>query len=205
MDFETVELQTTEFDEIKESDVIFNVEQTEGLDQAPCIEIQAEEISEVFLEHPELRFENWEQMSLDERVNALQAFENDIAQIEHRDALPVVCEEMKENVYGYFYEGDMLLHLNACYLEDDDYESYLTTMDTLFHEGRHAYQYANISGEHVVEQNQEYVKVWEMNFNENEWGYRSVEIYGYEDYFMQPIEVDARAFAGEVMNQIGLR
>lgn len=181
------------------------MEGVESVEPAPSMEIQAKEISEVFLDHPELQFENWQQLSPEERMEALQNFENEVAAIEHREALPVYEEPMQEGLLGYFTEADYSLHLNQDLVESNDYEVYAKMMETFVHEGRHAYQYVNTLEGCQVEQNSEWVNVWTKNFDEGDWGYRSAAEYGYDDYYMQPIEVDARAFAEEAMESMGLR
>ena len=172
-------------------------------EMAPCMEIQAEEISEAFLENPELKFENWEKLSLDEKVEALQRFEDIIAEIEHRPAATILAEEM--DAYGYYDHSDATLHLNIEYLSSNDFNDYKETLDTLFHEGRHAYQNHNAFSGEVVEQNESYVQAWTANLDSDIWGYKAAEIYGLGDYYMQPVEVDARAFAEAVLDKIELR
>jgi len=174
-------------------------------DMAPSMEIQAEEITEVFRDIPELQFENWAELSLDERIEVLQTLEHYVAEIEHRPEIPVVSEDMEEGLLGYFSLSDGMLHLSNAFMECDDFESYVQTMDTFFHEGRHAYQYSNAMCGNVVEQNQEYVVAWRLNMDEGLWGYRDASIYGFEDYYLQPIEVDARAFSETVLDKLELR
>ena len=174
-------------------------------DMAPSMEIQAEEITEVFRDIPELQFENWSELNLDERIEVLQTLEHYVAEIEHRPEIPVVSEDMEEGVLGYFSPSDGMLHLSNSFMKCDDYESYVETMDTFFHEGRHAYQFSNVAFGNLVEQNSELVTAWRMNINEYEWGYKDATIYGFEDYYLQPIEVDARAFSEAVLDKLELR
>ena len=44
---------------------------------APSMEVQAAEICEVFRDIPELQFENWQELSIEQRTEALNAFETE--------------------------------------------------------------------------------------------------------------------------------
>ena len=141
-----VEIVRAEISETEDSQLDSVAEQ----DMAPGMEIQAEEISEAFLEIPELKYENWEHLSPEERIDALQRMETLTAEIEHRPMAPIVGEQMGSSTYGYFSPEDGMIHINLDYLTNNSYESYCETLDTLFHEGRHAYQTFNAFSGTVV-------------------------------------------------------
>ena len=85
-------------------------------------------------------------------------------------------------------------------------------LDTIIHEGRHAYQRYNVDIKCIHESASE-VKQWEKNFYDPEWGYysyRGQKIYipfsdgkihdvGFRLYANQPVEIDARNFASDVL------
>lgn len=173
------------------------------VEMAPSMEIQATEISEAFLENPELQFENWKELSPEERLEVLQNFENEVARIEHRDALPIRSDDLGNCVYGQYSPQTNDITINESLLESDSKEDYLQALNTYFHEGRHAYQFYNLTTERI-EPNSELYQSWDVNlnvlgYNSGDYGY-----FGYEEYYTQPVEVDARVFAAEVMNKLDL-
>lgn len=78
-------------------------------------------------------------------------------------------------------------------MEADNPVDYETMMETLLHEGRHAYQEYNISTREVMSE-REVTEVWAENME-----HYIDPLYDYEGYFKQPIEQDARDFASEVI------
>lgn len=170
---------------------------------APSMEIQAMEIRDVFLDVPELQFDQWKELGMEERMEVLNAFEDRIAEIEHRTPMEVRHEPMDHNVMGYF-DGESLA-LSDRFIFDDSYDSYKETLNTLFHEGRHAYQNYNLNIERV-EQSAEMVESW--NVNNNILGYKDGESIipelGFLEYYSQPVEVDARVFAEKVVNTLNI-
>lgn len=166
---------------------------------APNMEVQAEEIRDIFYEIPDLSFENWQNLDLEQRVEVLNQFEEKIAEIEMRPPLPVVYESMPSGTYGY-YDGTKLA-ISDAQLSSNTYDDYREMLDTLFHEGRHAYQYYNL-GVQRTEQSDELFNSWDVN--ENKIGYQSAASAGFYRYYTQPVEVDARVFAETVLKKIGI-
>lgn len=180
----------------------------EGLKYAPPSEIQAAEIRDVFLEVPEFRFENWEKLSAPERAEALNKFEEKIAEIEMRNPLPVQVERLGPGIRG-LCDGQTL-KLSESLLSSNSYEDYRQTFETLFHEGRHAYQFYNLDVCRT-ERSDNMVDSWRANLSI--LGYESgngifltetAKIRGYYRYASQPIEVDARQFAEDVIRKLGI-
>lgn len=171
---------------------------------APSMEIQAEEIKDIFTEIPELRYENWKELGADQRTEVLNSFEKRIAEIEMRDAMPVEHEATRPTLFGY-YNGEKLV-ISDNLIGNDSYEAYKETLNTLFHEGRHAYQYYNLDVKRT-EASWEMVNAWQVNLKE--LGYESAKSSlfsnrGYYRYYTQPIEVDARTFAETVIGKLGV-
>ena len=173
---------------------------------APSMEVQAAEICEVFRDIPELRFENWQDLSIEQRTEALNAFEAEIAKIEMRNVMPVEHENLGPGTYGY-YDGNKVVVSDAL-IGSNSYADYREVLDTLLHEGRHAYQYYNLDVRQT-EQSDALVDAWRVNLKE--LGYDSASTFdtlfatrGFQRYYTQPIEVDARHFAETVMNKLGL-
>ena len=172
---------------------------------APSSEVQAAEIREAFLDIPELRYENWVELNGEQRVAALNELEQQVAEIAMRDPVDVQMEVFDKNTLMGTFDGTTLRIADHS-LMDNSYEGYKETLDTLFHEGRHAYQDYNLYVERV-EQSQELVDSWKVN--NVDLGYDNGDrlIFkdrGYLEYYTQPVEVDARVFAETVINELGL-
>lgn len=139
-----------------------------------------------------LKSDNWMEMQPLERLDVLRTLESRLAEIQGRPPLPVVAETMEEGLSGYF-DGEAL-HVNAEHLENPDYR--LEVIDTIAHEGRHAYQQYAI--EHPgFHPNAQEVMYWAAN----ERTYISGDRFGYEYYKNQPIELDAWRY-GEMTRSI---
>lgn len=181
--------------------------------EAPQDHIQIEQISKVLSDCKELKFDNWCNLELSERIDVLNALEKQIAEIEHRPACPVnydvsmgsiqICGD---NVYGRLggYSQDTKdITLNANMVESNDPTAYLEVIDTIVHEGRHAYQDYNI---HVCEVHPRHSEVssWAETMGDGKWRYWgdcSTEL-GQRLYEQQSVEIDARNFAADVKEKI---
>ena len=189
---------------------------------------QIELISDYMTNIEDIRFENWKDLTLEQRVNVLNEMEQHIAAIEHRPALPLYAEDMKEGMFGYQQHnpdnptGDKIA-INTSILEASGISPDLLdeVLDTLIHEGRHRYQHYNVE-ERLVHESAAEVETWRENIMDKEYGgygYKDgspipiVEIgpiglftnsrlseLGFRLYYYQPIEIDARNFASDVMN-----
>lgn len=165
--------------------------------EAPADLEQVHQISDYLVGIDELKYENWENLSPDERYQALQDAESRIAEIEHREFCPLELKALPEGHYGYYSPVDKTITLNSRYVNDSDFGSYKETLDTLIHEGRHAYQDYNMTEREVHPRGGE---VTNWKWNEYEIGYQNAELFGFKAYAMQPVESDARAFAEDVLN-----
>lgn len=178
---------------------------------APSMEVQAEKIKEIFEATPDLQYDNWKNLNVNERKKALNEFEKRIAEVEMRISMPVEYEKLRDGFMGYT-DGRKLV-VSERVLKSNGYSDYKETMNTLFHEGRHSYQHYNL---HVrrTEQSDETFNAWVIN--EKKLGYSSGNVSfpfnlseslrqkGYYKYYTQPVEVDARLFAETVERKIGL-
>lgn len=178
---------------------------------APSMEVQAEKIKEIFEATPELQYDNWKNLDIDERKQALNDFEKGIAKVEKRLSMPVECEKLSSGVMGYNDGRKLVVSENV--LKSNDYVDYKETLNTLFHEGRHSYQNYNLYV-HRTEPSDETYNAWVVNreklgyssgnvsfpFNLSE-SFRQKSFY---QYYTQPVEVDARLFAETVERKIGL-
>lgn len=160
----------------------------------------------------EFRYENWAELTLEEKTEVLNRVEQKIAEMEHRPALEVMIEDMKPNSLGYHSNTEHQIVLNSKHVGANDPKFHKAVFDTLIHEGRHAYQHYNVDVKCVHESVSE-VEQWKKNFYDPEWGYytyRGQKVYttfndgqkhdvGFRLYANQPVEIDARNFASDVM------
>lgn len=119
-----------------------------------------------------------------------------IAEIEHRNPCQLNFQDMPYGSLGYYDPKTKEITLNSRYVNSDELVGYKETLDTLIHEGRHAYQDYNMK-EREVHTREGEVNMWK--WNEYEIGYQDAMLCGFEAYAMQPVETDARAFAEDVL------
>jgi len=166
--------------------------------EAPNDAIQIEQISDAMHEVEGIRYEEWKELSFDQRMEALNEMEHAIAEIEHRNPCPVYAEKLGEKHYGYFNHEDKHIVINSEYINSDSFKDHSEVLNTLIHEGRHAYQDYNLT-EREVHPRQGELENWRIN--EQEFGYRDAKTFGFESYSMQPLETDASAFANDVLKR----
>lgn len=181
--------------------------------EAPQDFIQIDEIASEFECCEDLKFSNWQNLELEEKIDVLNGLEEKIADIEHRPSCPIrVNEDMgsmeveEGKVYGWFggynpETGDITL--NSDLLENSDPIVYEELVNTLVHEGRHAYQDYNINVCEVHPRHSE-VESWAETMGGGKWDYWgdcSSEL-GQRLYEQQSVEIDARNFAADVMDKI---
>lgn len=170
--------------------------------EAPNDMEQIEMVSDVLVDCEELKYENWIHLSVEEKTAVLNALEQRIAEIECRPPCPVHFERMDPNTYGGYRPAVGDIALNE-FLLDNDYGNYMELIDTLVHEGRHAYQGYNINVQEVHPRHSE-VDSWRDTWGNGvgKWEYWNdcrTEL-GARLYEQQSIEIDARNFAGDVIN-----
>lgn len=193
------------FDDFAEfADIPEFIRNNEVREFAPNMEIQAQEIKDVFSEFSELRFDKWKELSVEQRTSVLNEFEQRIADIEMRDVMPVEHEETRPNLLGY-YDGEKLV-ISDNLMGNDSYGAYKEVLNTLFHEGRHAYQFYNLDVKRT-EANSEMVEAWRVNIKEMGYEPGKSSLFsnnGFYRYYTQPVEVDARTFAATVIDKLGV-
>lgn len=103
---------------------------------------------------------------------------------------------MIKDEYGYFSPNQLDITINSRYIESNSLKDYKESLDTIVHEGRHAYQHYNLTIREVHPREGELTN-WK--WNEFDMGYRNARIHGFKAYWSQPLECDARAFAEDVL------
>lgn len=199
---DTSDLSTEKIDKLES---YIGVEQYECLNDAQVTEEIAEYLSGI----ENLKYENWKKLTLEQRTELLNSIEYQIAKIEHRPPLPIKVEKMASNVFGYQDSYNKLIALNSKFVMSDSKEAYKDVLDTIIHEGRHAYQHYNVDKKCVHDSLSE-VNTWRENFYDPKYKYYSgntlvvigpnkVGDVGFRLYYYQPVEIDARNFAADVM------
>lgn len=202
--------QSSEFKEDIESmqsrfemtEIVTDLEMTEGI---------AEYLETV----DELKYENWCKLSLSERAEVLNKIEQNVAAIEHRPALKVELEQMKPRSLGYQCAAENKIVLNTLYVGANSREQHREVIDTIIHEGRHAYQHYNTDVKTIHESISK-VRTWYENFYSPEYKYYhsgsqkilipyhdgTIHDVDYRLYYYQPVETDARDFAHDVLAKL---
>lgn len=166
--------------------------------EAPQDGIQIEEISDMMTCIEGLEFSEWRELSYEERMEVLQRVEFKIAEVAHRPACHVSSKSLGEGHYGYYTPGTGSLVVNSEVISSNSFSDYKETLDTLVHEGRHAYQDYNLNEREVHPRSGD-VSNWRLN--EERFGYQDAEHCGFKAYVLQPVEADANAFAEDVIKQ----
>lgn len=182
--------------------------------EAPSDKVQQEQIAEAICDMEELEFDNWTKLSVKGKVEVLNKLEQQIADIEHRPAATIRAEEMDPDLNGYELDGEIALNKENLQNTDLSPENLEKVLETMIHEGRHAYQEYNVN-ERMVHSSEAQVESWRENYEV--LGYASGDpiynsIFGFEYtndglrhigarlYYYQPVEIDARQFAADTMS-----
>lgn len=166
--------------------------------EAPADSVQIEQAAEAMEKIEGLSFKDWKNLSFEQRVAILQLVEGVVAEITHRPSCAINTKKMGSKNYGYFSPSTGDITLNSRYIKSDSYADYKECLDTVIHEGRHAYQHYNLTQREVHPREGDLAN-WKSN--EFEYGYQSAQINGFKSYWLQPQECDARAFAEDVLKK----
>ena len=148
-----------------------------------------------------LSTEKWNQLSVQEKLDALQAVENEVASREGRAPCKVQGQYIQSDgrgiTLGYYSRTDRTITINTEQLESSSKygNDYKVHLDTVLHEGRHAYQHQAVIGE-INHDNKEELIAWTDNMQPGHYITYEKNPRG---YFSQPIEQDARGFAQSTM------
>lgn len=177
--------------------------------EAPSDLEQVSEISDVMVNMEQLRPEEWQKLSLEERVDVLNDLETKIAEIEHRPSCPIEVEnlgpvyEMCGELQGHmgYHQTDILgnerIVINTELVGSDNPAYFREVLDTIVHEGRHSYQTYNLD---VRETHTSHGDLTNWQINRDFMGYQDADKCGFRAYWMQPLEADARKFAEDVLS-----
>lgn len=188
--------------------------QTEKLEYVTDLEM-IEKISDYLESVDTINYEKWCTLSLEQKKDVLNEIERNIASIEHRPAVMVELEDMEPFNFGYQDNYNHIIVLNSRLVGVNSVEMHRNVIDTIVHEGRHAYQHYNVDVKMIHESCGE-VKSWQENFYNPEYQYYrsgTQRVYiPYNDgtihnvdfrlYYYQPVEIDARNFAADVLTKL---
>ena len=153
-----------------------------------------------FSVYNKFKLKKWSKLSNGSRQRILEKIEKKQAKKLHRPILPVVVNTNPDCTYFGMFETSndkQLLHINIKLLTDPSKRFH--ALETIWHEGRHAYQYNIISNKRLgIFAFRK--KRWKQNYS----GYIS----SVEDkliYSMQPIERDAQKYAIKKMEKMHKR
>ena len=173
--------------------------------EAPQDHIQIEQISEILSDCEEIKYENWVTLELSEKESVLNSLEERIAEIECRPACPIRLLPLEERQWGGYNPVTKDITINSDYAELSDHHTYKEVVDTLIHEGRHAYQDYNVNVAEIHPRHSEVVS-WAETMEGGKWGYWGdcSTLLGQRLYDQQSIEIDARNFARDVLDKLNL-
>lgn len=147
---------------------------------------------------PEIKRENWINLSFEERVKVIQKIETPAAKVGCRPALTVETAPMNTNNYDYMNWGEQKIVINEDLIRSNKTEAFQQAIKTLLHESRHAFQYSNIALERTEPNNEKY-QSWVLNLAT---GYCAAKLFGLKNYYLEPLEVDTRVFAEAIVSRI---
>ncbi len=141
----------------------------------------------------ELQPEVWVNLDASERLRTLQEAENVIAAVQGRLATDIFSYDADPDDYGYFDGNTYRIGIGSQSLAHGAVDD---VVDTLAHEGRHAYQDWAIDHPDAHDNLGE-VEAWRHNFADD--NYISPEA-DYAEYLLQPVEADSRRYARMIVD-----
>lgn len=152
----------------------------------------------------DFKTENWEKLTPQERKNSLQYLENKVAAEEGRSPRKIkVDKTLKDGECGYYSDGVFNrnnIYINEDYLYSNAPSKQYEAMDTVLHEGRHAYQSDCVKGRIEVHKDDEAkLSDWKKNAATEEYNPFGNDKASYSYYRFQPVEDDANNFAKKKM------
>lgn len=154
----------------------------------------------IFSIYNKFKLRNWKRYSPAKRQRIIEKVEKKQAKKLHRPVLPVVVNTHPDCPYFGMFETSKkkkILHINVKLLTDVNLRFH--ALETILHEGRHAYQHSVINGRKL-----RFFELKKKKWKQNYSGY----ITSSEDklfYSMQPIERDAQKYAIKKMEKLKFR
>jgi len=140
----------------------------------------------------------WSKLSIQNRTSVMQSVENEVARREGRTPCNVslFSEPPKDGriIAGQYNRENRNIEINDYHLRGKSSDC----LDTILHEGRHAYQNQAVSSE-INHYNKAEVDAWRNNMKP---GHYIQPEENRRAYYRQPIEADAREYAAIVSGQV---
>ena len=161
--------------------------------------VDAVETEEYFLQHAEqflkLTQENWEKLTEQEKLNLLQYGANyEAVSLGIGSNITVYASKLKEGTWGYYDDAKDMVQIDIEHLRNRDLQ---TVYQTMAHELYHSAQYEYASTYESLDESQRKLSFFKDAAQyAKEWGeYKESEEYGYDAYYTQQLESDARAYS----------
>lgn len=187
--------------------------------EAPNDYEQAGMIGNAMTDIEGINYETWSSLSIEDKLGVLQEIENKAAEVAHRPICSVSAETLDRDENGHYITRchpefitdeelkknpeiitQALQEIPQIVINSDllngSYAGYRDALDTVLHEGRHAYQEYNLYGREVHSSSGDLTN-WKLN--EFDYKYQDASEVGYKLYCLQPLETDARKFAEDVL------
>ena len=133
----------------------------------------------------------WQSWSSNDRIASLQKAENRLASLQHRPAERVFGESMNDD-YGYYEPSGAK---RGIYVNTRNLDDRAESLNTIVHEGRHAYQYHAIRNPGAHPEKPELSGQCDPpRWQANTADYKTVGKHGSHAYMTQPLEHDAGNF-----------
>lgn len=184
--------ETTEQTAPEIEDVGVDADTAFALDTGQQIQDATQQLSQIEGLNPN----NWAALDSASRLEVLQTVEDRMAAIQGRPAVEIKPTELTPGTYGY-YDGQTIT-INAADLNGNQMQV-SEFVDTIVHEGRHAYQDYAIANPGIVS-DPAVVAAWAENMQSG--NYLTAEEYGQEAYLNQPVEADAWSYASQVTSAL---
>jgi len=147
-----------------------------------------------------------QEISIDERKDLICQIVEEVEQIFEVEPVnfeilyPTTAEEFYAYGCGFYNRSENLLCLNGAYLMDEHIELVEEQIYTIFHELKHARQYAAIAHERDYGYSEDILEAWKYNVvvyirpNENDEAYRKQALerdaFGFENYVREIFETN---------------
>lgn len=151
-----------------------------------------------------IEYGNWSKMYFHEKIDTLQAIENEMAKRQGRAPCPIKASALTSNYFevggGLYETGSKEIHVNSIQLTHNSIygKNPEFHLKSVLHEGRHAYQDQVVKG-NIAHHNPEEVELWKENLKEGNYIKSHQNPRG---YYYQPVEVDARRFSEDMIKQL---
>jgi hypothetical protein len=152
-------------------------------------------IEYLLVKYPDISsFDDWSESRI---VEFLQDIEFIEANESSRKPVEIQFDELSDNTYGYYSLKNNHIRINSKYLRK---RTPFEWIDSILHEGRHAYQFQLISqvnwNDPIVKNSPQFS---ELNRIFQGFTNYNVSNNEFEEYYNQFIEVDARQFSSEIL------